>query len=267
MKISFSTLCCPRWNWREITATAHDLGYDGIEIRGVGKDISVPSVPEFGELQLEKTVEKLKSLSLSIPCLDSDCVLHIPDDLPRTHMEGKAYVDLAKKLSVPYVRVFSAPPVPQPEGNVDEGLVKEQARKLARYAGENGVTLLLETHGIWAQSIRLARLLKDIDHPNVAVLWDVHHPFRYFEEKPEETYGNLKPWIRHIHLKDSLLKGERIQYMLPGQGDVPLASCIHLLKEDGYDGFYSLEWVKRWDMSLEEPGIVLAHYANYIRSL
>ena len=45
MKISFSTLGCPRWSWREILATACDLGYGGVEVRGVGNDISVPSIP------------------------------------------------------------------------------------------------------------------------------------------------------------------------------------------------------------------------------
>ncbi|MEG0900783.1 MAG: sugar phosphate isomerase/epimerase, partial [Clostridia bacterium] len=35
MNISFSTLGCPRWSWQEITATAGDLGYQGVEVRGV----------------------------------------------------------------------------------------------------------------------------------------------------------------------------------------------------------------------------------------
>ena len=40
-----------------------------------------------------------------------------------------------------------------------------------------------------------------------------------------------------------------------------------LLLEKGYEGYFSLEWVKRWDFTLEEPGIVFAHYANYMRKL
>ena len=39
------------------------------------------------------------------------------------------------------------------------------------------------------------------------------------------------------------------------------------LLEKGYEGYFSLEWVKRWDFTLEEPGIVFAHYANYMRKL
>ena len=37
MKISFSTLGCPRWTWREITSAAVDLNYQGIEMRGIGR--------------------------------------------------------------------------------------------------------------------------------------------------------------------------------------------------------------------------------------
>ena len=267
MKISFSTLGCPRWGWGEITAAARDLAYDGIEIRGVGKDISVPSVPEFGAVELSKTLEKLKALSLSIPCLDSDCLLYKRENIEKTALEVRAYVDLAQKLAAPYVRVFAAPPVPQPMGCGDEELKKAQAPKHSDYAGAPGVTLLLETHGIWANSEKLARLLQEIGSSYVGAIWDVHHPYRFMGEKPEETYGNLKPYIKHVHLKDSVWDGERIRYRMPGHGDLPLKEFVRLLKEGGYDGFYSLEWVKRWDMTLEEPGIALAQFPSYLRSL
>ncbi len=267
MKISFSTLGCPRWSWGDIAAAAHDLQYDGIEIRGVGKDISAPSVPEFGPDQLENTLEKLKSLSLSIPCLDSDCLLYQRDSQPRTAAEVKTYVDLAVRLHVPYVRVFAAPPVPQPMGSVDEGLIREQARELSTYAASNGIMLLFETHGVWADSKKLARLITSIGSRSIGVLWDVHHPYRFMGESPEETYGNLRPFLKHVHLKDSVWEGERIRYKMAGQGDLPLKECIRLMENGGYDGFYSLEWVKRWDITLEEPGIVLAQFPSFIRNL
>ena len=267
MKISFSTLGCPRWSWGEIAAAAHDLKYDGIEIRGVGKDISAPSVPEFGSGLLANTMEKLKALSLSIPCLDSDCLLYQKENLGRTALEVKTYVDLAHRLCAPYVRVFAAPPVPQPMGSVDEGFIREQAQELAVYAGSRGVTLLLETHGVWADSKKLSALAAAIGSPHVGILWDVHHPYRFMGETPEETYDNLRPYLKHVHLKDSVWEGERIRYKVAGHGDLPLDKFVGLLKKGGYDGFYSLEWVKRWDMTLEEPGIVLAQFPSFIRSL
>ena len=40
MNLSFSTLGCPNWTWREIIAAAVDLRYNGIELRGIGEDFS-----------------------------------------------------------------------------------------------------------------------------------------------------------------------------------------------------------------------------------
>ena len=267
MKIAFSTLSCPRWSFGEITAAAHDLQYNGIEIRGVGADISVPSVPEFGQDQLSNTVKRLHSLSLSIPCLDSDCLIYQQDNFSRTQQEVKAYVDLAERLSSPYVRVFAAPPVPQPMGVIDEALIREHAQELAKYAASAGITLLFETHGVWADSKKLARLVSAIASPHIGILWDIHHPYRFMGESPEETFDNIRPFLKHVHLKDSLWEGERIRYKMVGQGDLPLSKFVHLLRDSGYEGFYSLEWVKRWDTTLEEPGIVLAQFPNYINNL
>ena len=46
-----------------------------------------------------------------------------------------------------------------------------------------------------------------------------------------------------------------------------LWEVARVLRTQGYDGYYSLEWVKRWDTTLEEPGIVFAHFANFMRTL
>lgn len=267
MKISFSTLGCPRWSWQEITATACDLGYDGVEVRGVGKDISVPSVPAFSDENIENTMAQLDRIGLVIPCLDSDCCIHIRESEEATEREVRAYITLAKKLNVPYVRVMAAAPVPQPMGSVDAGYVRERAVALGEIAKQEGIELLIETHGVWSDSERLARLLSTIALNSVGALWDVHHPYRFMGEKPQTTYENLRPWLRHTHIKDSLSMGDSFRYALPGAGDIPLEQIVDTLVGGGYQGFYSLEWVKRWDTTLEEPGIVFAHYANFMRAM
>ena len=265
MKISFSTLGCPRWPWSDIVATARDLGYNGVEVRGVGKDISVPSVPDFGPAKIDQTIDHLKALELSIPCLDSDCLIYIPQDKVKVFTEVEAYLSLAKKLSVPYVRVFAAPPVPEPSGELDEAFITQQAKELAKLAGEYGVTLLLETHGIWADTKRLARLLSLVGSDSLGALWDIHHPYRYMGESPQTTYDNIGPWLKHVHIKDSVAAQDKIRYVPCGRGDVPVKESIGLLQQKNYQGFYSLEWVKRWDTTLEEPGVIFAHYINYLQ--
>jgi len=266
-KISFSTLGCPRWTWQEIVATAADLGYNGVEVRGVGKDVSVPSVPQFGEEQSAATLSQLRAKNLSIPVLASDCCIHLREDEARVQREVLAYIALAKRLDVPYIRVMAAAAVPQPVGKVDEGYVRERARALGEIAAESGVALLVETNGQWSDSEKLARLLEAVGLPSVQALWDLQHPYRYMGEPPKATLANLRPYLKHTHLKDSVVESGRLRYVLPGYGDVPLEETVGLLEDAGYGGFYSLEWVKRWDLTLEEPGVVFAHYASLMRSL
>ena len=51
MKLSFSTLGCPRWTLKEIVATAKDLGFGGVEIRGIGDKINALEIPEFSDAE------------------------------------------------------------------------------------------------------------------------------------------------------------------------------------------------------------------------
>ena len=62
MKISFSTLACPDFSWADIYSMAKDLGFHGIEVRGLGDDIFAVNARPFTDAQLPKTVEKLNSL-------------------------------------------------------------------------------------------------------------------------------------------------------------------------------------------------------------
>lgn len=266
MKISFSTLGCPRWNWNDIVTTAADLKYNGIEVRGVGKDISAPSIPQFGADRIESTKSQLNDLGLSISCLTSDICLHVREREQDVLREIAAYIDLAAAMGVPYIRIMGCAGVAQPTGQVDEEYVYEMSSRCGAMAAEKGVTLLLETNGVWAQTDKLAKLIERMNSKGIAALWDVNHPYRYYGESAQTTWDNIGRHIRHMHMKDSVMQDGRARYAILGYGDLPLEQFIQVSAEGGYDGFYSLEWLKRWDITLEEPGIVFAHYVSYMRS-
>ena len=83
MKISFSTLACPDYSWVDIYSMAKDLGFGGIEIRGLGQDIFAVHARPFTDERLPKTLEKLRSLNLEIPCLASGCGLKYKEDFDK----------------------------------------------------------------------------------------------------------------------------------------------------------------------------------------
>jgi len=263
MKIAFSTLGCPDFSWPDIYSMAKDFGFDGIEIRGLGKDIFAVKAQPFTEEQLPHTKKKLKELRLEIPCLSSGSCLKYAENADQTFNEIVQYIELAEKLGTPYVRVL-ADKAPNPEGEVDDEIVLENLRRLIPVAEEKKVTLLIETNGVYTDTKRLCNLLENAASDYVAALWDVHHPYRFAGETPGKTVQNLGAFIKYVHIKDSIMENGRVTYKMLGEGDLPIDDIMMALRSINYEGYISLEWVKRWAADLDDAGVVFPNFANYM---
>lgn len=269
MKIAFSTLGCPDFSWSDIYSVAKDFGFDGIEIRGIGKDISAVKARPFTDGQIDRTIATLERLGLEIPCLTSGCCLKFADKLEETKAELSEYIRLAVKLGTPYIRVL-ADLEPDPRGEIDDEYMARAIKEVAAEAKDTGVTLLIETNGVYSDTKRLRALLDKVNCREVAALWDIHHPYRFAHETPETTIENLGSYIKYVHVKDSIMeKGQdgkkTIKYRMMGFGDMPIPGMLHALREIGYEGYISLEWVKRWAPEIDDCGIVFPQFANYMR--
>lgn len=264
MKISFSTLGCPDWTLNEIFSAAKDLGYDGIELRGLGEDIYLPKAKQLTE-SCAKINAELSARGLSIPCISSDCTLQVADDAIVD--QAKAYLDLAAALHAPYIRVLGDT-APGPASYVDTALVTERLKLLASYAAEKGVTMLLESNGVYANSKLLKETLDEVNSPSVGALWDINHPVRYANETPAETWANIGKYVRHVHVKDTAVNEQgAIVYKMLGYGTLPIKEAFTLLKTNGFSGYISLEWTKRWNHELEDAGIVFSHFVYAVKKL
>jgi fatty-acyl-CoA synthase len=263
MKIAFSTLGCPDFDWTDIYSMAKDLGFGGIEIRGLGNEIFAVKAQPFTESQLPQTIKKLSELRLEIPCLSSGCCLKFAGQAEQNYQEIMQYITLAVKLGTPYIRIL-ADQKPQPDGEVDDAVVLAALRRLAPVAEEKHVTLLVETNGVYSDTNRLRELLDHVASDAVAALWDTHHPYRFAGETPGRTVQNLGAYIKYIHIKDSVIDNGALVYRMIGEGDLPIDDIMFALRSINYDGYVSLEWVKRWASDLSDAGIVFPHFANYM---
>ncbi len=130
MKLAFSTLGCPDFDWPDIYAMAKDFGFNGIEIRGLGNDIyAVKSAPVYTK-RAPRDKEKLASLGLEIPCLSSGCCLKFKEKEEETKSEIRSYIALAKELGTPYIRIL-ADLEPNPTTDVDDTYVVTILKELA----------------------------------------------------------------------------------------------------------------------------------------
>ncbi|MDR0943986.1 MAG: AMP-binding protein [Ruminococcus sp.] len=264
MKISFSTLACPEFSWTDIYSMAKDLGYDGIEVRGLGDTIYAYAAKPFTESEMPKTKKTLQRLGLEIPCLSSACVMKYAGRLDENLAEIREYVSLAKKLNTPFIRVL-ADKEPAPAGEVDDNVVIASLKAAAKIAEEADIYLLAETNGVYSDTKRLKKVLDAVGSKCVAALWDMHHPYRFANESPVETVANLGSYIKYTHVKDSVASSDgTISYRMCGEGDLPIEEMMAALSSIGYDGYVSLEWVRRWNRDLDDAGIVFPQYAEYM---
>lgn len=264
MNLSFSTLGCPGWSWDEIITTAKDLALQGVEIRGLGNEIDAVKLSIFKKDVINKTMTQLDKLKMSIPILTSGCALG-EEDAQADLEKAKEYIDLAQTINTPYIRVMITSHPESTYGDFETGA--KLYEELCEYAKDKNVTPLVETNGLLANSNEMRNFMCKVDSENKGVVWDIHHPARYFFEDPEMTCENIGKHIKHVQVKDSIVKDGKIRYRIMGYGDIPINEAVNCLKNLDYTGFISLEWVKRWDPTLEEPGIVFAHFKYYMDNM
>jgi sugar phosphate isomerase/epimerase len=265
MKIAFSTLACPNWSWEQIIDNAARLGYHGIELRGVEGEMVLPKARPFLPEAIEQTMADLKERGLDICSLDTSCSFHAESKFAASLKEGSDTIELAQKLGVPYVRVFGDRIPPSEERDTVLDRIARGLDELGRLAEGTGVTVLLETHGDIHHSELVLDIFSRIKSQSVGLLWDFEHPFMA-GEAPAVTYERLRHLIKHVHVKDAYRNGEEKVCCAVGEGIVPVLEMIRLLQNDGYEGWYSLEYEKKWKDYLEEPEISLPAFINYLKS-
>ena len=256
MKFSFSTLGCPRWTLNEILSAAKDLGYSGVELRGLGDDIFLPDAQAFkaGGLGVKN---EFTSRGLEVSCISTECMLH--KNAPDLEEKVMAYIRLASSLGCRGIRLLGDTD-PWKGNDVDVDLVAKNLARFAPAAEEAGVDLLIETNGVFSDTRLLAQVIRSANSKNTGIVWDINHPYRYGHEYPVRTWNNIGDLVRHVQVKDSAIENGEVVYRMFGKGNLPIADAFKLLKTNGYDGHISLEWTKRWNSDLEEPGVVFSHF-------
>ena len=258
MKLSFSTNGWHGFDFDEFTAMATDLGFDGIELHNVGSDVlSGPGAP-FSAKKRVATARELWRLGLSVPCIDVLGDIADGQATAGVAAETKLMIDVAAAIGAPYLRIHAGA-----QGD-DDAVIRFIASVLPD-AEKAGVSLLIETVGIFADTARLRGVLNHFASDEVAALWDVHHPYRFSGEDPEETVQNLGAYIKHVHIKDSEQTENGLAYCLLGEGDLPIDAIVGALRSVNYDGFFSLECLPDWVSDLGDEGIAFPHFVNFMR--
>jgi sugar phosphate isomerase/epimerase len=260
--LSFSTLGCPDWTFKQVVDFAALHRYQGIEVRGILRQLDLTKCDEFKKQNIPSTLQLMKEHHLELTDLGSSATLHFPesDERKKNLDEGKRFIDLAHEVKCPYVRVFPNNFPKDQDKNATMDLIAKGLLELGDHAKGSDVSVLIESHGDLLMIEDLEKVMKAAGHKNVGMIWDVTNMFIKTKEAPTIVYEKLKKYIRHTHIKDAKLVDGKIHYTRLGQGEVPIFEAIDALAQGGYEGYYSFEWEKLWHPELEEPELALANY-------
>jgi sugar phosphate isomerase/epimerase len=182
----------------------------------------------------------------AVPLVSLDTSIELAQPFER---ELPAAVELADAWRAPIVRVFGG----------EVGALDDLARRLEptlERAEELGLTVALETHDDFSSAELVAELLRRVETPCFAAVWDLHHPYRV-GESPQEVVRALGTRIALVHVKDARRRGDGWELVALGDGEVPVRESLGILREAGYEGWLTVEWEKRWHPELAEPELAL----------
>ncbi|MCG3148577.1 MAG: hypothetical protein PCFJNLEI_02022 [Verrucomicrobiae bacterium] len=264
MKLSFATLGCPNWTLEQIITNAKTLGYDGVELRGVNNEHVGLAEPPEGRQRIRQL---FASAGIEI-CSLMGYTTFTNDEEAKQQANIEAalqYVDLARDLGCPRLRVFGGNWSPQTDctGNIDR--VVACLKQIAPRAEQHGVQLCLETHDAWTRGANLRAVLDGVGSPAIGACWDVANSFSV--EPLEQTFGVIRDRLFHVHLKDTRRVAGKIRNVLPGEGEVDWEGALRLLHGGGYRDYLSFEWEKKWEPELAEPEVVFPLFHRRCREL
>ncbi|MCL2189872.1 MAG: sugar phosphate isomerase/epimerase [Defluviitaleaceae bacterium] len=273
-----------KMNLSDIIKEAKKMGFDGIEF--------ADNVPFGGDPLIHAAQLKYECAAAGLDVVNytigADLLNGYAGGSPEDEVARiKKQVDIAAALGAPGMRHDATWGVSnnlRQWRSFDMYLPKlaEGIRAVAEYASTKGIRTMVENHGYFAQdSDRMERLVTTVAHPNFGLLCDMGN-FMCADEDPVLAVSRIAPYVFHAHAKDFHLKsgnqphpgdgffptraGNHLRGAIVGHGEVPVQQCLRILKNNGYNGYVSIEFE-----GIEDPlvgiSIGLKNLRNYINTL
>lgn len=225
-------------DFTEQCEVAARLGLSFVEIRSAWKT----NVLDLDDAQLEEVQRTLSSHDLRVSSIGSPIgKIFVDEDFPQHLDRARHATEVAQRLDAPYVRIFSffIRPGADPSDHRDE--VLDRMRALAAVAEHAGVVLLHENEKDIYGDIpdRCVDIVESVGSPNLRIAWDPANFVQVGVRPFTDGYAALRPYLEYMQIKDALAADGSVT--VAGQGDGQVLETIRALRQDGFDGFFSLE--------------------------
>lgn len=290
MKIAGHTMGTPEYTVTEAIKLFHDIGIDGAEIvvqDGYHSGISCACTKE----ELDAVKKAAEENNIEICCLTpyNSYFNDLNDELRNAEIEGLSKViDACAYLGAHYIRIYGGNLVAGDNDRIPERRARlvEAMRILGDKAAEKDVTLVIENHfNTMCVSARDSySVVKEINHPNVKILYDQANLSFTEQEGYEEAIAIQQDEVAYMHVKDLVFKEgvaftsdevshpeeskRNVYTRIVGEGVIAWPEILKLVKQHGYDGWLSMEYERRWHPDdIPDASIGMKKGADYIKSI
>lgn len=260
MKLSFST---NGWglSFDKLLYLLEENKISGLEIHDLNAPCFSCEKP-FSVENIKETARKLFTHGISISCIDVVGNLANKNDKEANTSEILNAINTASMLNCSFVRLHAY----DFDNDQTDAYLLDFLPKFIEEADNKGITLLIESMGVYSDTKRLADFLGKFACDNLSALWDIHHTYTFANEKANVSIKNLGKHVKHIHIKDSAIINGEVKYKLLGEGDLPIKEVFNSLRSVNYENYVSLELMPEWLSSLGDADIVIPQFAGYMGS-
>ncbi|MBI3829379.1 MAG: sugar phosphate isomerase/epimerase [Planctomycetes bacterium] len=268
MKTSFSTLGCPDWNLEQIAQNAVALGYDGVELRTHTDGNHFH--PDASLAEAQRTGEMFHAKGVPVMSIKGYTRFAFTDanEVAQNQALMRKLIGVAEAMKAPHIRTFAGQ---VPQGATFDAMVEtvgKALKPLAKEAADKGITIALETHDDWCAGASVMRLIDIAGSKGFGIVYDIFNAFHSGAESWDQTYEQVKEHICYCHLKDGYQGPDgKNHYVLVGAGDLPVQEILARFKADGYKGYFSFEWEKKWHPEIEPPERAFPHFPHKVHAL
>ncbi|WP_136610721.1 sugar phosphate isomerase/epimerase family protein [Sinomonas albida] len=288
MRLAGHTLGTPEQTVPEALALFADAGLDAAEV--IYQDGYRSALPLRDRRSAEEARRASEDLGIPIIGLTpyATGINALEEGKWRTAVdEFRGAIEIAQAVGADRVRVYAGSwhPGDREQAAHWDRLVAALGT-LAPEAAGAGVRLCVENHfGTMTQSAaETARLVREVDHEAVRVLYDQANLTFTHDETYQEALRIQGDLIGHVHVKDLVFTdpdapfqasetarvaaSERaVRSRVVGDGVLPWAGILSSLAALGYDDVLSLEYEYRWHpQDLPEPAVGFARSAAAVRA-
>lgn len=223
---------------QEQCAVLGRLGLTHLEFRSAW-DVNVL---DLDPQQLSDAAQILAEHDLKVSAIGSPIgKIFIDEDFDAHLQRAQHAVEVAHHFGARYVRIFSffIRPDDDPDDHREE--VLRRMRALAEVAEAGNVVMLHENEkGIYGDIPRRCRdIVESVDSPHLRVAWDAANFVQVGVRPHTEGFAMLRPYLDYVQIKDAHLDTGEV--VAAGRGDGEVAETIRALRDDGFEGFFSLE--------------------------